>query len=86
LRAALPKELLGLTITDYTRHDWTADFTKSIEDSEKSGQSKLSPEDIQFFDSMKKFNSTRVGKAMMRRSVAGWWKEPDGIHYEGFSQ
>jgi hypothetical protein len=86
LRALLPKELLGLTITDYTRHDWTADFTKSIEDSEKSGQSKLSPEDIQFFDSMKKFNATRVGKAMLRRNVAGWWKEPDGIHYQGFSQ
>jgi hypothetical protein len=86
LRALLPKDLLGLTITDYTRHDWTADFTKSIEDSEKSGQSKLSPEDIQFFDSMKKFNATRVGKAMLRRNIAGWWKEPDGIHYEGFSQ
>jgi hypothetical protein len=86
LRALLPKDLLGLTITDYTRHDWTADFTKSIEDSEKAGQSKLSPEDIQFFDSMKKFNATRVGKAMLRRNVAGWWKEPDGIHYQGFSQ
>lgn len=86
LRALLPKELLGLTITDYTRHDWTADFTKSIEDSEKAGQSKLPPEDIQFFDSMKKFNATRVGKATLRRNVAGWWKEPDGIHYEGFSQ
>jgi len=86
LRALLPKDLLGLTITDYTRHDWTADFTKSIEDSEKAGQSKLSPEDIQFFDSMKKFNATRVGKASLRRNVGGWWKEPDGIHYEGFSQ
>jgi hypothetical protein len=86
MRAALPHDLLGLTITDYTRHDWTADFTKSIEDSEKSGQSKLSPEDIQFFDSMKKFNATRVGKTMLRRNVGGWWKEPDGIHYQGFSQ
>ena len=73
LRALLPKELLGLTITDYTRHDWTADFTKSIEESEKSGQSKLSPEDIQFFDSMKKFNATRVGKAMLREE-----RRPDG--------
>jgi hypothetical protein len=86
LRAALPHDLLGLAITDYSHHDWTADYTKSIEESEKSGQSKLSPEDIQFFDSMKKFNATRVGKAMLRRGVGGWWKEPDGIHYEGFSQ
>jgi hypothetical protein len=86
LRALLPKDLLGLTITDYTRHDWTADFTKSIEDSEKAGGSKLSPEDIQFFDSLKKFNATRVGKATLRRNVGGWWKEPDGIHYQGFSQ
>jgi hypothetical protein len=86
LRAALPHDLLGLTITDYSRHDWTADFTKMMDDSEKAGQSKLSPEDIQFFDSMKKFNATRIGKAMLRRSVGGWWKEPDGIHYQGFSQ
>lgn len=86
LRAALPHDLLGLTITDYTRHDWTADFAKMVDQSEKAGESKLSPEDIQFFDSMKKFNATRVGKAMLRRSVGGWWKEPDGIHYEGFSQ
>jgi len=86
LRAALPRDLLGLSITDYSRHDWTADFAKSLDETEKSDKSKLSPEDIQFFDSMKKFSATAIGKVMLRRSVGAWWKESDGIHYEGFSQ
>jgi hypothetical protein len=86
LRAALPHDLLGLTITDYTRSDWAADLVKSMNDTEKTGSSKLSPEDIQFFDSMKKFGASAIGKIILRRSVGGWWKEADGIHYEGFSQ
>jgi len=86
LRAMLPHDLLGLTITDYSRHNWTADFSKSFDDMEKSEKSKLSPEDIQFYDSLKKFSATKIGNAMLRKSVGGWWKEPDGIHYEGFSQ
>ena len=86
LRAALPNELLGLTITDFSRHSWTADFSKSFDEMEKSDKSKLSPEDIQFYDSLKKFSTTKIGNAMIRKSVGGWWKTPDGIHYEGFSQ
>jgi hypothetical protein len=86
LRAALPRELLGLTVTDFSRHNWTADFSKSFDDMEKSDKAKLSPEDIQFYESLKKFSATKIGNAMLRRSVGGWWKEPDGIHYEGFSQ
>jgi hypothetical protein len=35
---------------------------------------------------MKKFGATALGKMMLRRSVSGWWKDGDGIHYEGFSQ
>jgi hypothetical protein len=86
LRATLPQNLLGLSITDYSHYDWAADMTKGLNQTETSDKSKLSPEDIQFFDSMKKFSATAIGKAMMRRSVGGWWKEVDGIHYEGFSQ
>jgi hypothetical protein len=86
LRAALPHDLLGLSISDYTHHDWAAEITKSLGETEKSDTSKLSPEDIQFFDTMKKFSATILGKMMLRRSVSGWWKDADGIHYEGFSQ
>lgn len=86
LRAQLPHDLLGLMITDYSRHSWTGDMSKSFDDVEKSEKEKLSPEDIQFFDSLKKFSATKLGSTMMHRSVGGWWKEPDGIHYEGFSQ
>jgi len=86
LRAILPKELLGLSVTDYTHYDWAAELTKSIDQSEKSDASKLSPEDVQFFDSLKKFNASKLGKMMLRRSVDGWWKDADGIHYEGFDQ
>ncbi len=86
LRAILPKELLGLSITDYTHYDWAAEITKSIDQSEKSGASKLSPEDIQFFDALKKFNASKLSKVMLRRSVDGWWKDSEGIHYEGFDQ
>jgi hypothetical protein len=86
LRATLPRDLLGLMVTDYSRHSWTAEMSKSFDDMEKSEKAKLSPEDIQFYESLKKFSATKVGSAMMRRSVGGWWKEPDGIHYEGFAQ
>ncbi len=86
LRAKLPHDLLGLTIIDFSRHNWTADFSKSFDDMEKSDKAKLSPEDIQFYDSLKKFSASKIGNAMMRKSVGGWWKEPDGIHYEGYSQ
>jgi hypothetical protein len=86
MRAALPHDLLGLSITDYTRHDWASEIMKSVGDPSNSDGSKLSPEDIQFFDSMKKFGASTVGKMMLRRSVSGWWKDADGIHYEGFSQ
>ena len=86
IRAALPRELLGLNIIDYTHHDWAADMTKALGDSEKSDTAKLSPEDIQFFETMKKFGATTIGKMLLRRSVSGWWKDADGIHYEGFSQ
>jgi hypothetical protein len=86
LRALLPRELLGLSITDYSRYDWAAQLTKSIDQSENSDAAKLSPEDIQFFETMKKFNATALGKAMLHSSVDGWWKDADGIHYEGFDQ
>jgi hypothetical protein len=86
LRAALPKELLGLSITDYSHYDWAAEITKSIDQSEKSDASKLSAEDIQFFDSLKKFSASKLSKVMLRRSVDGWWKDSEGIHYEGFDQ
>jgi hypothetical protein len=86
LRAKLPHDLLGLTVIDYSRHNWTADFAKSFDDMEKSEKAKLSPEDIQFYESLKKFSATKIGNAMLRKSVGGWWKEADGIHYEGFSQ
>jgi hypothetical protein len=86
LRAILPKELLGLSITDYSHYDWAAELTKSIDKSEKADASKLSAEDIQFFDSLKKFNASKLGKMILRRSVDGWWKDSEGIHYEGFDQ
>jgi hypothetical protein len=84
MRAGLPHDLLGLSMTDYTRYDWAAEITKALGETEKQGTSKLSPEDIQFFDTMKKFGATSIGKVMLRRSVGGWWKDSDGIHYEGF--
>jgi hypothetical protein len=86
LRAALPHDLLGLSVADYTHQDWMADMMKSLEQPDGTDKSKLSPEDIQFIESLKKFAATTVGKTLMRRSVAGWWKDTDGIHYEGFSQ
>jgi hypothetical protein len=86
LRAALPHDLLGLSITNYSQNDWMSELTKSIGETEKPGTTKLSPEDIQFYDSMKKFAATTLGKTMLHRSVGGWWKDSDGIHYEGFSQ
>jgi hypothetical protein len=86
LRAALPHDLLGLSVADYTRQDWIGDMVKSLEQPDGADKSKLSPEDIQFFEALKKFAATTVGKTLMRRSVAGWWKDVDGIHYEGFSQ
>ena len=86
LRALLPRELLGLSITDYSHFDWAGQLAKSIDTSEKSDASKLSAEDIQFFETMKKFNTTALGKAMLHSSVDGWWKDSDGIHYEGFDQ
>lgn len=86
LRAKLPHDLLGLMITDYSRHNWTADMSKSFDDMEKSEKAKLSPEDIQFYESLKKFSATKTGSIMLRRTAAGWWKDSDGIHYEGYSQ
>ena len=86
MRAALPHDLLGLNVIDYTHHDWAADMTKALGDTEKSQTSKLSPEDVQFFETMKKFGATTIGKMLLRRSVSGWWKDADGIHYEGLSQ
>ncbi len=86
LRAALPNDLLGFSVTDYTHYDWAGEIAKSITDMEKADKAKLSPEDIQFFDNLKKFGTTSYGKMTFRRSVGGWWKAPDGIHYEGFTQ
>lgn len=86
LRALLPRELLGMSITDYSHFDWAGQLKNAIDQSEKSDTSKLSAEDIQFFETMKKFNATALGKAMLHNSVDGWWKDSDGIHYEGFDQ
>jgi hypothetical protein len=86
MRAALPADLLGLSITDYSRENWAAEIVKSLGETDKSDTSTLSAEDIQFFDAMKKFSASALGKIMLRKSVSGWWKDADGIHYEGLSQ
>jgi hypothetical protein len=86
MRAALPSDLLALSITDYSRENWAAEIVKSLGETEQSDKSKLSPEDIQFFDMVKKFSASALGKMMLRKSVSGWWKDADGIHYEGLSQ
>jgi len=86
LRTALPHDLLGLSVADYTHQDWVGDWVKTLEQPDTADKSKLSPEDIQFFETMKKFAATTVGKTLMRRSVGGWWRDSDGFHYEAFSQ
>src|SRR5882724_12376454 len=73
LRTALPHDLLGLSVADYTHQDWVGDWVKTLEQPDTADKSKLSPEDIQFFETMKKFAATTVGKTLMRRSVGGWW-------------
>jgi hypothetical protein len=86
MRAGLPPDLLALSITDYSRENWAAVIVKSMTETDKSDTSKLSPEDIQFFDAVKKFSASALAKIMLRKSVSGWWKDADGIHYEGLSQ
>ncbi len=81
IRAMFPDELLGFTITDYSREDFQKEMTKTFTEALHQDNTKMDPAQLQLLEGLSRIPwSTFVGK--LHWSVGAWWKDADGIHFE----
>jgi hypothetical protein len=81
LRAMMPAEILGLSITDYSSGSFQKEMTKTFTDAQSQDKSKTTPEEIQLLQALSQFP---IAKFMggIHWGVSTWWRDSDGIHFE----
>lgn len=81
LRAHLPEKLSGLSASDLAQMPWDkmfANFTSQLEAGMKSqGQATTN---LDWLKSIK----PEVASRHLHMSVAGWWKDSNGIHFDSY--
>ena len=85
LRAALPREVISLQFTDYSRYDWEAVISGAFDKMGTQRKANLSPDDVKFLESLKSFPWASM-TSTLHWSVGAWWRDADGIHFESNSK
>jgi hypothetical protein len=81
IRAMFPAEVLGFSVTDYTRSSMQKEMTDAFATAGQQDKSKVTPEELQLMDALKSIPwATFVGG--FHWGVGAWWKDADGIHFE----
>jgi hypothetical protein len=81
MRAMFPAEVLGFSVTDYTRSNMQKEMTDALSSADQKDKSKVTPEERPLIDALKNIPwANFIGG--FHWSVSAWWKEPDGIHFE----
>ena len=81
----MPREVISLQFTDYSRYDWEAFIAGAFDKMGTQGKANLSPDDVQFLESLKSFPWAAMTRTL-HWSVGAWWKDADGIHFESNSK
>jgi len=84
--ANLPNQLSGLSITDNSQGQFGAAVSAIVDQVMKDPNSKTSQEDMQFFEAFRQFLTSDSFQKASSKTVNAWWKDADGIHYEGVSR
>ncbi|HUK31471.1 MAG TPA: hypothetical protein VLV89_10180 [Candidatus Acidoferrum sp.] len=85
LRAMFPTEVMGFTITDYKSSEFQKMMTDTFESLGAQDKTKITPEEVQLIDSLKKIQWVAL-MGNLRWGVGAWWKDANGIHFENRMQ
>jgi hypothetical protein len=81
IRTMMPAEVLGFSVTDYTKEDFQKQIMDAFSKSGQQSDAKLSPEETQLMEGLKRIPwATFIGG--IHWGVSAWWKDADGIHFE----
>jgi hypothetical protein len=85
LRAMMPAEVLGFSITDYSNGGFQKQMTKAFADMQSQDKSKTTPEELQLLQALSQIPWANF-MGGIHWGVSAWWKNADGIHIESRMQ
>jgi hypothetical protein len=85
LRAMMPAEVLGFSITDYSSGGFQKEMTKAFTEMQSQDKSKTTPEEIQLLQALSQIPWTNF-MGGIHWGVSAWWRDADGIHIESHMQ
>jgi hypothetical protein len=83
LRAMMPADVMGFSVTDYAHTDFQKEMMKSFTDAES--QANISQEELQLLKGLSQLPWTSF-MGGIHWGVSAWWKAADGFHYEAHAQ
>jgi hypothetical protein len=85
LRAMMPAEVLGFSITDYSSGYFQKEMTKAFAEVQSQDKSKTTPEELQLLQALSQIPWANF-MGGIHWGVSAWWKDADGIHIESHMQ